>query len=206
MTRIAQLHRGTDSFDEATRGYVFAERINDVVAKPDSKRYQRYLRHVQDAFMGEEPVDPIDEYREKAIELLPRALEAYEIRDGVELVTGRVYFDDEFSLCAAPHAVEGADRQLIGITVHIRQRLKTYHDAVQYGLNAEMRRHGWAMMAVTGLTYWLHLDYFEDPEQKIRKLSKGHEMTRDSRVEQLHDDLRRFAAKTRFRAAEAVGA
>lgn len=197
--KILELQPGTEQYEDAIRGYVLAERINDCIAKPDSKRYQEYLRYVQDAFMGESPVDPKDRFRDR--ELVPRALDAYERRHEVTLETGRLYFADDFPIVAAPDAVDG---ELIGITVHIRQTMETYEAAIQRGVDNDMLRHAQAMMAITGLFYWLHLNYYENAETRIRRLHEHDVVLDRPRATELEQSLIQFAAKSRFAAADAM--
>jgi hypothetical protein len=199
--KILALQPGTDAFDEAVRGLVRAERINDVVARQDSKRYQEYLRYTRDAFMGDHPVDPADVYRDR--ELVPRALDAYALKHDVELTTGLIYIADDFPICAVPDAVDS----LIGITVHVRcgsrerSAYDTYREAVERGVSSDMYRHAIAMMAVTRLPYWIHINYLELPEQGIRKLSEHEVEYSKVRGDDLMSALMAFAAKSRFKAA-----
>jgi hypothetical protein len=184
-----------DERENLLRGKVLASRVNDVIAAQTSKRYRDYLHLTQSQFMGEPVTDPADVYRDR--ELVPRALEAYEIKHGVSLTTGRIYVCEDFPICAVPDAVEG---QLIGITVHIRRDYLTYRESVERGVTSDLYRHAIAMMAVTRLPYWLHLQYLELPEQGIRKLHE-HDVTYSKvRGDDLMSALMAFAAKSRFRA------
>lgn len=191
----------SDELYNRTHGYVRAERINDMLAKPDSKRYREYLRLVQDQFAGEPILDDKDQYREKAKELLPRALEAYQGKNGVEyLGIQRLYFhpDSDLKICCAPDAVEG---DVMGITVHIRQTLLTYQDAKEAGITDTMEKHAQAMMLVTRLPYWLHINYYENEETRTRKLSEH-----DTEFDKLHaaaleEAMMSFLLRTRRRAA-----
>lgn len=207
MTRILTSQPGTDAYDAAIRGYVLANRINYVFAKSDTEHYQAYLQLVQDQFMGEPAVDPNDQYRDR--DLVPRALEGYARKHGVELVTGQVYFHDQFAIAAVPDAVDGDQ---IGITVHIRESLETYINMVEKwidperGIDPAELRHAQAMMAITGLPYWIHLNYFEDAPTLTRRM-REHEIEFDKhRGAELERKLIAFVAKSRFQAADEAAA
>jgi len=164
VTTTVDFRPDSDERDLLTAGYVRAERINDILSFVNTKRHQQYLQLVKDQLAGEPVTDPSDSWRDRP--LLPRALDGYKQKHGVELVTNRIYFLDDFQICAIPDAVDSD----IGITVHIRKTLDTYHAAAQAGLTPDMNRHAQAMMQVTGLPYWIHLNYFEDAETRTRRL------------------------------------
>ena len=200
MTKILQLRPGSDEFDEALKGVVRAERINDCIARPGSKRHKDYLELLRSQFIGEPVIDPCDQYREQAKELLPRALDHFNQRHEVSVAEGRVYFhSEEFPMiAAAPDAVWGDQ---VGLTVHIRQSEETYAAAVESGVDKEMMRHAQAMMLVTGLRCWLHLSYFEDANVRTRRLHE-HDVTFNKRhAEELEDAMIGFILKSRLRAA-----
>ncbi len=202
---------GSDEIDELTRGYVDASRINDVLARPDAKRFREYLTLIQDQFLGEPAIDHDDQYREQAKELLPRALRYYEKRNGVKTTRGLLfyYYDPDFKIAACPDAVDygEADEEgnykepLIGLTVHIRQTRETYDASVERGIDKPMERHAQAMMLITELPNWLHLDYWEDANLRLRRLFE-HALEFDQRhAESLEEALIGFVYKSRLRAA-----
>lgn len=203
MTEYLKIRRGSDEFDEAIKGFVMAERINDIVAKPSSKRYRGYLERVQEEFAGEPHVEIQDQYRDQAKELLPRAIDAYETRHGVELETDRVYFyeDKNFALACAPDAVES---DLVGFTVHVRQVQTgddpeaTYRKAVEEGVTPAMERVAQASMLVSGIPHWIHMDYYQNEQTRTRKLHE-HLVDYDKRkAAELERAMIFFLAKTRF--------
>ncbi|KKL57228.1 hypothetical protein LCGC14_2237480, partial [marine sediment metagenome] len=74
---------GSDELGELTRGFIMADRINDILARPNSDRHKDYLSLIKDQFMGEPVIDHNDQYREQAKELLPRALEFFNLEHRV---------------------------------------------------------------------------------------------------------------------------
>ncbi len=197
MPNAVNYRPDSEDLENLTKGWVMANRINDVVARPDTKRYRGYLRLVQGQFIDPHVTDPDDAWRHK--ELLPRAIDAYERRHGVDLARGRLYSMPDYRVAAAPDAVES---EFIGLTIHIRQTLETFEDAVRLGVTPEMSRHGRAMLWVTGFDCWAHLDYFEDAATRARKLFE-HVVTRDPKHQnQLGDAMINFYARTRLRASE----
>jgi hypothetical protein len=197
MANIVNYRPGSEDLERLTAGWVMANRINDVVAKPTTNRYRAYLKLVQGQLVDPELTDPQDVWRHK--DLVPRALQGYEVKNGVSLSQGLLYALPDYRIAAAPHAVEG---DLAGITVHCRRTLETYLEAVRIGVTTEMGRHAHAMMWVTGVPYWIHLDYFEDPEQRTRKLYEHLVKTHEQLREAMGDALVSFYQKSVLRAAQ----
>ncbi len=203
MNDFVTYRHGSDEFDAAIKGFVMAERVNDVVARPNSKRYREYLQRIQDEFVGEPHSEMADQYRDAAKELLPRAIDAFETKHDVELQAERVYLypNKFFRLACAPDAVES---DLVGFTVHVRQSKATYLVAAQEGVTHAMERVAQASMIVTGLRNWIHLDYFEDAGTRTRKLYE-HLVEYDKRsANDVMSAMLAFLAKSRFRATEVV--
>lgn len=160
----------SDELDGALRGYVLANRVNEMAASPNSQRYLDYLSAVHEQWKGRQAYTPSDQYREQAKAMVPYALDAYEARDGVEVTTGLVFFheDPHIKIAAQPDAMEGDD---LGISVHCRNSLRTYRKAKEDGVTPQMYRQAQAMMRITGARHWLHLNYWQNPEIRRRKLS-----------------------------------
>ena len=192
--------RDTDEFQNRTRGYVSANRINDVVAKPDSKRCRAYLDLIRSQFSGEPVIDDNDQYRSKTWEMVPYALAAYERRHEVDTHRHRVYFhsNEAVKIIAVP---DGIEEGVCGLTVHFRQDEETYEAAVSKGTTSDLVRHAQAMMLITNQEAWIHLNYWHDMETRQRRL---HEM--DIRFDKRHasdleDSMMAFLLRTRRSAA-----
>ena len=168
MNRV-QLPVDSHILQELGIGRVLCSRINDIMAKPTSKRHRQYLELLNRQINGYHDLDPADVYRER--ELVPTALAAYETRHGVSLDRGLFYQDPHYDFIGCcPDAVES---DLIGISVHIRQTEETYERAIDDNTNAYDMRVAQASMAVTGLNHWLYLNYFEDRAIRKRRLSES---------------------------------
>ena len=165
MNRV-QLQPDSDVLDALKIGRVLSSRINDVMARVNSKRYQGYLELINRQVRGFGDHDPNDQYRER--ELAPTALKAYEIRNGAQLERGWFYRHTEYDfLGCAPDAIEANE---VGYTAHIRSTEETYERAVADNMNKHYMRTAQASMAVTGFEFWIHLDYWEDRGLRQRRL------------------------------------
>ncbi len=152
--------------DDLRVGRVLASRINDVVARPSSKRHSEYLELLNRQIRGFGDLDPNDVYRDR--ELVPTALAAYQTRSRTELERGWFYQHPNYDMLGCtPDAVEANE---IGYTAHIRQTEESYERAVDDNMNAQYMRSAQASMAVTGLAFWVHLDYWEDRGTRKRRL------------------------------------
>lgn len=167
--RRVQCQAGGELLDKLAVGRLMASRINDVMARPTSKRHTEYLTLLNRQIRGFGDIDPNDVYRDR--ERVPAALKAYEARHGVQLERGWFYVHPQYDFIACtPDAVESP---LIGLTAHIRQTEETYERAVEDVMSGPNMRTAQAAMAVTGLPYWLHLNYWEDREQHKRRLHEA---------------------------------
>ncbi|MCH8135850.1 MAG: hypothetical protein IIB77_07725 [Proteobacteria bacterium] len=198
MKESKQYRVDSDELHDLTHGFVDAARINDVMAKPGSKRFKEYLTLIQEQYLGEPVFDHNDRFREEAKELLPNALIAYEKRHGVITRRGLVFFHgSDFQISAAPDAV---DSDIIGLTVHIRQSEETYNKAIAHGLDQAMIRHAQAMMLITGLPNWIHLNYWQDANLGQRRLFEHEVEFNERHAQELEEALIGFVFKSRLRA------
>lgn len=168
MNRI-QLPPDSETLYDLGAGRVLASRINDVLARPSTKRYQSYLELINRQVRGFDDRDPADAFRER--DLVPRALQAYEIRNRTTLERGYFFQHSSYEfLGCTPDAVENDE---IGYTAHIRATEDTYEKAVEDNMSAQYTRTAQAAMAVTGLKFWVHLDYWEDEGLRRRRLTES---------------------------------
>lgn len=199
----------SDELGNLTHGFVDAARINDVMARPNSKRFKEYLTLIQEQYLGEPVFDHDDRYRAEAKELLPNALIAYEKRHGVITRRGLVFFyGNDFQISAAPDAVDYGEADeagefkepIIGLTVHVRESEETYDKAVDRGLDQAAIRHTQAMMLITGLPNWIHLDYWQDANLGKRRLFEHEVQFNERHAQELEEALIGFVFKSRLRA------
>jgi hypothetical protein len=206
--KILTLRPGSEAFDEALRGYVLCERINSVLAKPGTKEHDSYLSYVRDSWRQEPVHDQGDEYRysDARLEAIGQALRHYRDRDETIVKAGLVYLLDDFPVGSAPHGVEvdAEGNVVLTIQVHVRERLETFEQHVDRGPDHNQLRVSLAQMAIVGCGAALQIDYYEDAERGIRKLYDHLVMPDRICSAQLLDELRMFAAKSRFRMSEAA--
>ena len=201
MTEFIHYRPDSDELDGLLRGRVRAERINDIVAQPTSQRHIDYLQHLRDQYAGAPAIDDKEQYRERAKELLGRAVDAYEKRTGHFIEVCRLYYfqDREMPFVATPDGID--EEENLGLTFHIRTRLDTYERSEEIGVDNPMERHAQAMMLVTGLPRWGHLNYFENPDAQVRKLGRVHISEYDSqKARHLEEEMLAFLLKARQRA------
>lgn len=187
----------SEELETLTAGFVMASRVNDVVAKPTSTRYCDYLQVVRGLFTGRIAVDPRGQWREKAKALMPRAIEAYEIRYGVKLVTNRLYVhpDQRLKIGCVPDAVEAG---LVGVTFRIREKEKGLERAFERGVKPDMIRRAQAEMLITQCQFWLYCEYWESAEEQRRVLKEHKAVVFDRRhARALEGEMIEFLAKTR---------
>lgn len=198
--RVLTITPGTEAHEEALRGFVRAERINDIVAAADTKAFRDYLAYCRDDYAGEEPIDPDDQYRhrDERLRLVERAIDAYERKHGVAVARGRIYQHGHPRIAAAP---DGVESDLIGLTVHVhfgsrkRSGYDCYRDAVREGVTPAMRRHAIAMGVTTRLPNWIHIHYFEDAEMAMRKMFELDVTWSKAEADDMRDALVQFARR-----------
>ena len=150
-------------------GRVMAERINDVCAKVNTKRHKQYLHLMARQIGGYADLDPNDQYRHRP--LVERALQAYSLRHGCQVERSWFYRDTQHEFIGCQP--DGIEPNVCGLTAHIRETEETYERAVDNDTNLQYTRVAQVSMAITGLRHWIHLDYFEDPETRKRRLSES---------------------------------
>lgn len=196
MGRREYVPPDSDERDAALAGYALANRVNDMVASPNSDRYRDYLDLVRAQWKGAFAVDWGEQYRHRAKALVPRALDAYELREEVELTRDVVYFydDENVHIAAVPDAMEG---DLLGITAHCRLRPGTYERAKSAGATPQMIRQSQAMMSITGAEMWLHLNYYENEQLRQRRLSYVPIDRDENEIARLEEKMIGFLLRTR---------
>ena len=167
------IRRQSDALDRLLAGYVLANRVNDMVAKPTSKRYRSYRDLITRQYAGEEILDPNDQYREKLRGSVDRALTRLELRDGARFQRNQLYRhrSPRVHIAALPDAVEPP---VCGYTVHVRKTLKSFRQAVKHGITQPMENHAQAMMLITGMAHWVHVNSWEDEKEGRAKINDQH--------------------------------
>lgn len=197
MNRGLPYNPESEELETITAGYVLASRVNDIVARPTSDRYTDYLQTVRGVFTGRILRDPQDQWRERAHKLMYRAIEAYEIKNGVKLTTHRLFThpDQRLKIASVPHAIEN---DMAGLTFSIRETEKRLNVAIDKGVTAAMERRAQAEMLISGCHYWIYCEYWESAEEQRRVLKEHKPIVFDRRhALALEGEMIEFLAKTR---------
>lgn len=144
---------GSDELDALMHAKIDAGRVNDILANPASKRHGEYLDLLRRQASGEHVLDPRRQYSEQNAEQRALAIGEYQRHIGQHLATGLIFQHDDFPLIAAPDAVGDG-----GYTFHLRTSPDTFWSAVERGVDRAMLNHAQAMMLVSGLRQWTHVD------------------------------------------------
>lgn len=83
--RIVQVEQGSDEHFDLRRCRITASRLADVMAKKETKRYQRYQREKIKELLGWKGVEESPEWAQHGKENEPRALGAYEYKYAVDV-------------------------------------------------------------------------------------------------------------------------
>ncbi len=202
MIRYTTYRPQSDQFDELVRGMPLANRVNDMIAKHTSDRYRDYLQLVSQQYAGQPVVDPNDQYREKVKTLIPRAIRAYEAKEGRPANAWRCYFHSLYQIAALPDAIEDPG---LGITFHIRNSETAYRNALETGISPAMERTAQAMMIVCGMQMWLHVNIFPKFDEGACSINTDLISDFDRRHAQtLEEQMMAFLLKTRQSAQEAA--
>lgn len=196
MGRRRVFRADSDELDNALMGYVLANRINDVVANPNTKRSREYLSLLRQQWAGEHVYDDNERYRREIKMLVPHALDAYEKRHGVRPDEGIVYFHED-PLIHIAAACDGMEGYNVGLSVHVRRSKKTWYAARDKGLTKPMYRVAQALMAISGAQHWIHLNYLENEEYRIRKLSEELVARNDNECAHLEEQMIAFLLRSR---------
>ena len=83
--RIVKVEQGSDEWLALRRSRITASRLGDVMAKPETKRYQKYRREKVLELLGHENVEESPEWARHGRENEPKAIAGYEWRYEVDV-------------------------------------------------------------------------------------------------------------------------
>jgi len=83
--RIIRVEQGSDEWLALRRSRITASRLADVMAKPDTKRYQKYRREKVLELLGNENVEESPEWARHGRENEPKAIAGYEWKYNVDV-------------------------------------------------------------------------------------------------------------------------
>ncbi len=83
--RIIAVEQGSDEWHDIRRNRVTCSRLADVMAKPDTKRFQKYRQEKVMEMLGHKHVEENPEWAQHGKENEPRAIAGYEFKYGVDV-------------------------------------------------------------------------------------------------------------------------
>lgn len=189
--RIVRVEQGSDEWLALRRGRITASRLADVMAKPNTKRYQGYRREIVLELLGHENQEDSPEWARHGRENEPRAIAGYEWKYNVDVEHDVFLIHNEFDwLGASPdllHKVEDADDEYDeGGEIKCRALFKNYkarrtqaklYEGMAQAIPACDRHQVQGNMLLTGWRRWWYIDYYigDDLEggltQKIHRVA-----------------------------------
>lgn len=186
-------------------GRVTASRFADAMAKPDSKRYQRYKDDLIDERIGLINVNDyiVKPWFRDGLEMEPRAIAAY------AFYAGGMYPDAEIvalpSFIAHKEVMAGCspdtllmldDVPLVGGEVKCRSTAETYYDAIRKGLDTVYKPQVQGGLWITGVKNWHYINYCEDDRISIENRLHVQIIERDeSYIARIEEAVRRLDAE-----------
>jgi hypothetical protein len=189
--RIIKVEQGSDEWLALRRSRITASRLADVMAKPDTKRYQKYRREIVLELLGNENVEESPEWARHGRENEPKAIAGYEWKYGVDVEHDVFLIHNEYDwLGGSPdmlHTVEDAEDEYDdGGEIKCRALFKNYkarrtqaqlYDGQTQAIPACDRHQVQGNMWLTGWSRWWYVDYYigDDLEggltQKIHRVA-----------------------------------
>jgi len=173
---IVHLEQGTDEWDANRRCRLTGSRMADICAKPDTKRYQSYMRQKVLELLGHTHVEDNPEWFRHGREMEPRGLELYEQRYEVKVDHDCFLIHTEYDWFGlSPDGLEINNcKAVAGMEMKARKLYKNYREAIARAKKAyadkdllkapapEYRHQLQAAMWMTGFDHWWFTNYYEE--------------------------------------------
>lgn len=185
--KVLEVPWGSEEWFEVRRGRVTASMLGCVLSKPTTKKYRHYLVTLALDLLGDKGWPDDAPWFEHGKDLEPRARGAYEWKFNCTMRHDIFIIHDDFSWLACTPDGLLSDR---GIEIKGREKLRNYvrhTDKIAPTYLPQIQ----GSMLITGMSRWEYVNYYEDPEQKVRKLH----VEPVSRDEHMCDRLIEKAAK-----------
>lgn len=167
--RIVTVEQGTDEWLDLRRGRITASHLGDVLAKPTTKRYQKYMQQIVLELLGEVNVEEAPEWARHGRENEPKALKAYEWKHGVDLEHDLFLIHKKYDwLSASPDFLTLPDYKEGG-EIKCRLLYKNYRAArnqAEQGKSkptavpSQYRPQIQGAMWLTGFKFWWYVNYY----------------------------------------------
>lgn len=172
--RIIKVEQGSDEWLALRRSRITASRLADVMAKPDTKRYQKYRREIVLELLGNENAEESPEWARHGRENEPKAIAGYEWKYGVDVEHDVFLIHNEYDwLGGSPdmlHTVEDAEDEYDdGGEIKCRALFKNYkarrtqarlYEGQTQAIPACDRHQVQGNMWLTGWSRWWYVDYY----------------------------------------------
>ena len=192
--KAIEVEQGSDKWAAARRGRITASRMGDVLAKKTTNRYQDYQSEIAQELMGIEVETDAGPWFDHGKAMEPYARGAYEWKYGIELTNNVMFIHPEYDwLSASPDGVrvgtldhpveikcrathECADRKgNLRSCGGCGDPLRTWRKVREYiertgKPEATYRPQIQAQAWVIGAPSIEYINYYHDPEQRVRKL------------------------------------
>lgn len=167
--RIIAVEQGSDEWLQLRRNRITCSRLADVMANPDTKRYQRYRQEKIKEMLGFKSVEETPEWAAHGKENEPKALAAYEWRYDQDVEHNAFLISNEHDwLAGSPDLLKLPD-YLEGGEIKCRALFKNYKkfralaEANKGTIKvcpAENRHQVQGAMMLTGFKFWWLINYY----------------------------------------------
>ena len=167
--RIIQVEQGTDEWLDLRRTRITCSRLADVMAKKDTKRYTKYLEEKIKELCGHKGVEETPEWAEHGKENEPKAMSAYEDRNGVEIEHDVFLISKKYDwlscspdLLHLPNHDQGGEIKCRKLFLNYKKYrdLAREKEGTSNCLPASDRHQVQGAMWVTGFVKWWYINYY----------------------------------------------
>lgn len=167
--RIIEVEQGSEEWLDLRRTRITCSRLADVMAKKDTKRYQKYREEKVKELCGHKGVEETPEWAAHGKENEPRALAAYEFQHEIEVAHDLFLISEKYDwlscspdLLHLPHYDDGGE-------IKCRELFKNYKKYRDLAIEkqgttnacpAESRHQVQGAMWITGLQRWGFVNYY----------------------------------------------
>jgi len=167
--RIVTVEQGSDEWLDLRRNRITCSRLADVMAKPETKRYQKYQREKIKELLGYRHVEESPEWARHGREHEPRALGAYEWRYEIDVEHDVFLISDRYDwlggspdLLHLPNYDEGGEIKCRALYKNYRKfrNLAEEHKGTTRACPAADRHQVQGHMMLTGFSRWAYINYY----------------------------------------------
>lgn len=167
--RIVAVEQGSEEWLDLRRNRITCSRLADVMAKPDTKRYQEYRDEKVKELLGHRNVEKTPEWAQHGKENEPRALAAYEYKFDVPVAHDLFLISNQHDWLAGSPDLLHLPEHDEGGEIKCRALFKNYKKYRQLAIDnrgtiqacpAENRHQVQGAMMLTGHGFWWYVNYY----------------------------------------------